>query len=168
MAILAEVADDDDGADALDNDELNQMLARSEREVELFEEIDERQGMQDAVWKNAHRKSRLVQVSELPDDIANGEAKMHEVLTRPVQVGDFGRGNRVKERVSYADNLTEHEFALVRICVVVFVIMCLCICVFFFCVCGSCGSLWVVGSWFGFTLCVHCVLVETGCRGGRH
>lgn len=37
MSILAEVPEEEDGANALDNDELNQMLARNDNEITLFE-----------------------------------------------------------------------------------------------------------------------------------
>lgn len=99
--------DEDDKAE-LDDDELNEILARSADEKVLFNEID-RQRVQEE-WQEAKEQGlkeplpRLIEVDELPE-IFTEDISTH-LETEPVAVG------RVRERkqVFYDDGLTEEQF----------------------------------------------------------
>lgn len=93
--------------DATPSTEINRLLARSEEEFELFEEIDTQLRME------ANGKSRLLEdESELPEWVfkpeQNAKLKKH---TEEEYMLEHGRGRRKRKEVFYDDNLTEREWA---------------------------------------------------------
>ncbi len=92
-----------------DDETLNQMIARSEEEFELFQRMDiERRR---AESREANRKPRLMEESELPAWLLASDQELERM--RAVQEEDmdlYGRGTRVRKDVDYADGLTEREF----------------------------------------------------------
>ena len=99
--------DDDDKAE-LDDDELNEILARSDEEKVLFAKIDEERVAKEEADAKAHGLKaplpRLIQVDELP---AVFTANISDHLkTEPVALGRI----RQTKRVYYDDGLTEEQF----------------------------------------------------------
>ena len=112
-AMLEADNDDEDDEDAeFNDDELNQLLARGEHEVPIFQQIDvERQQADAEFWKSLGYKGklpeRLMQESELPavyqqdfdaDNVLNEEVEEEQPATRKRNV------------VHYDDGLTEDQF----------------------------------------------------------
>lgn len=90
----------------LDDNELNEILARNEDELKAFQEIDAkriRTQMENGIT------SRLMENSELPEcynvDI---EAKLAEEEQQKVFVG--GRGNRERKTTHYSEDLSEEQW----------------------------------------------------------
>lgn len=99
--------DEEDDAE-LDDEELNETLARSDEEKILFAQIDkERMARELAFAKSIGLKKslpRLIQSDELPD-VFNEDITVH-LQQEPVAVGRV----REKKRVYYDDGLTEEQF----------------------------------------------------------
>jgi ATP-dependent helicase STH1/SNF2 len=96
----------------LNEDEVNEILARSEEEADLFYQMD----------KEVHRaneqriaaggyKSDLINIEELPDIYRSEAAPKLEQEIQPV-----GRGHRKRTTVVYEENLTEQDF--IKVCFV--------------------------------------------------
>ena len=90
----------------LDDNELNEILARNENEIKVFQELDAqriRTQMENGIT------NRLMENSELPEcynvDI---EAKLAEEEKQNVFVG--GRGNRERRTAHYSDELSEEQW----------------------------------------------------------
>ncbi|RCK64595.1 Nuclear protein STH1/NPS1 [Candida viswanathii] len=90
---------DDEENDSLDDDELNEILARSEEEKTLFAAMDEERKKNDT-----QHKSRLIEKDELPsvftEDISQHFEKDNKELTKM----------REKKRVRYDDGLSEEQW----------------------------------------------------------
>lgn len=98
----------------LDDDELNELLARGDHELEIFSRMDrERVANQTADWKAAGNKGplppTLMQETELPPfyrrDIGQELAE-----AAYVNEDEVGRGRRAKASVQYNDGLTDDQF----------------------------------------------------------
>ncbi len=96
-------------ADVPDDETLNQMIARSEDEFELFQRMDiERRR---AESRETLRKPRLMEESELPSWLLASDAELERMrLVQEEDLDAYGRGTRVRKDVDYADGLTEREF----------------------------------------------------------
>lgn len=105
-------SDEEEENEVPDDETVNQMIARSEDEFQLFQKMDlERKDEEEKLGQ--HKKSRLIQESELPD-----------WLTKPNDEDDtwgyddndafLGRGSRQRKEVDYGDSLTEKEWLKVR------------------------------------------------------
>lgn len=101
---------------SMNDDELNEILARNEDELVVFRKIDAERIARDkadlAVLAKAAvtSKSRLITERELP---AHYLADMNEILTQEKLANDavvFGRGTRQRADVAYDDGLTEEQF----------------------------------------------------------
>lgn len=92
---------DDD--DEIDDEELNEILARSEEETELFNQMDMERNARSEYGKDKPM-DRLMGVKELPEEY------MKEIELEPVQEEVLGRGARDRKRVYYDDGLTEEQF----------------------------------------------------------
>lgn len=106
------------GDEVYDKDELNEILARSEEEIEQFKKIDQQMLKEDLKWWKAKGRQqssvggqppRLVTTEELP------EIYLHDVvpeLRDPVaEMLEMGRGRRQKADVRYDDGLTDDQWA---------------------------------------------------------
>ena len=99
------VDDDDDERDVLNDEELNEILARNAEEIELFRQLDEEYSA-DLKMKGV---ARLISESELPKvylndpSLQDGQDELEEE--------EFGRGQRVKgNKVAYDDHLSEERW----------------------------------------------------------
>merc|ERR1719336_807298 len=97
QSILREEADDEDEENEVPDDEVvNQMIARSEDEFELFQRMDMERRRAEAEL-GAARKPRLIEESELPDFLIQDPEEM-------------GRGNRSRKDVTYQEQLSERDW----------------------------------------------------------
>jgi ATP-dependent helicase STH1/SNF2 len=104
--------DDAEESSILTLDEMNEILARSEEEANLFHQIDK-----DIARENEQRAAAggyttdLITVEELPEIYRSDQAPR---LVQEVQA--VGRGHRKRNNVVYEENLTELDF--IKVCAV--------------------------------------------------
>lgn len=105
--------DDNEETNELDDDEINELLARGDHELEIFTQMDkERVVNQTAQWKAEGNKGPLppplMQESELPPfyrrDIGD------ELAVQAANEEEQGRGRRAKADVRYTDGLTDEQW----------------------------------------------------------
>ncbi|CCD27286.1 SWI/SNF catalytic subunit SNF2 NDAI_0K00950 [Naumovozyma dairenensis CBS 421] len=93
--------------ETMDNNELNELLARNDGEIEIFQKIDEERTKKE---KEMGIKTRLLDNSELPDvyhqDI---EAEMAREESEAAAVYS-GRGARERKSTHYSDNVSEEQW----------------------------------------------------------
>ncbi|KAI1661630.1 chromatin remodeling complex SWI/SNF, component SWI2 and related ATPase [Daldinia decipiens] len=111
LRTLLESADlaDSGEQDEMDDEELNMILARSENEVTVFQQIDEERAA-DPLYGNgpgSKRIPRLMAEDELPDIYMTDGNPVGE---EPEEV--LGRGARERTRVKYDDGLTEEQWLM--------------------------------------------------------
>ncbi|KAK6455713.1 SNF2 family N-terminal domain-containing protein [Scheffersomyces xylosifermentans] len=94
--------DDNEENDSLDDEELNDILARSEEEKVLFAKIDEER--KNGIDKQF--KSRLIEKSELPSVFSEDISKYFEKDTKELS------RMREKKKVKYDDGLTEEQWLM--------------------------------------------------------
>ncbi|KAI1644759.1 chromatin remodeling complex SWI/SNF, component SWI2 and related ATPase [Daldinia loculata] len=95
--------------DEMDDEELNMILARSENEVTVFQQIDEERSV-DPLYGNgpgSKRIPRLMIEDELPDIYMTDGNPVGE---EPEEI--LGRGARERTRVKYDDGLTEEQWLM--------------------------------------------------------
>ncbi|ETI22965.1 hypothetical protein G647_04761 [Cladophialophora carrionii CBS 160.54] len=100
----AEAADQVGDQEEMDDDDLNELMARSEDELTLFKKMDKERDENDP-YGPGRPLARLMEESELPD--------IYVAEDNPVQeeVEEYaGRGARVKTQVKYDDGLTEEQW----------------------------------------------------------
>ncbi|KAJ5803999.1 uncharacterized protein N7518_000302 [Penicillium psychrosexuale] len=103
----AEAAEQIGDHDEMDDDELNEIMARSEEEIPIFQEMD-RQRIANDQYGPGHRYPRLMSEQELP------EIYMQEdnPVTEEVEVEVTGRGARERKVTKYDDGLTEEQWLM--------------------------------------------------------
>ncbi|XP_019754076.1 ATP-dependent helicase brm isoform X2 [Dendroctonus ponderosae] len=109
QTILHQDGDDEEEENEVPDDEtVNQMVARSVDEFELFQKMDLERRREDAKL-GAARKPRLIVESELPDWLVKEDDEVD-----PWNYDDndviMGRGSRQRKEVDYTDSLTEKEW----------------------------------------------------------
>lgn len=100
QAILSTTDDDDENENEIPDDEtINQMIARSEDEFELYqkEDIKRRQETDD--------DKRLMSEEELPQWLLADEAEVERITTQEAEEKIFGRGSRQRKEIDYSDSL---------------------------------------------------------------
>uniref|UniRef100_A0A8D8VA57 ATP-dependent helicase brm n=2 Tax=Cacopsylla melanoneura TaxID=428564 RepID=A0A8D8VA57_9HEMI len=108
QTILHQDDEDEEENEVPDDETVNQMIARSEDEFQLFQKMD-------AERRKVETKSRLVEVKELPvwmvkDDEEVENSMYEEEREREKQEALMGRGSRQRKQVDYTDSLTEREW----------------------------------------------------------
>lgn len=96
-----------------DDETVNQMVARTESEFELFQKMDLERRREEAKLGSA-RKSRLLEISELPDWLVKEDDEVERWGYDDVEDSLLGRGTRQRKEVDYTDSLTEKEWLKVR------------------------------------------------------
>lgn len=117
LRAILEADNEDDGTEEsgiMNDDEINEIIGRSEEEVRIFREMDvERERAAEERWRAAGnrgpRPPPLMSIEELPaywqtDEVHDG--KEDEILIE-------GRGARKRQVVNYSDGLTDEQFAMV-------------------------------------------------------
>ncbi|CAG9783181.1 unnamed protein product [Diatraea saccharalis] len=104
QSILHQDGDDEEEENEVPDDDLiNEMIARSEEELEIFKKIDQER-------KKTETQSRLIEECELPDWLVKDE---DEVVCNKGKGWNFlenetlGRGSRQRKEVDYTNSLTE-------------------------------------------------------------
>ncbi|XP_072763042.1 ATP-dependent helicase brm-like [Anoplolepis gracilipes] len=102
-------ADDEEENEVPDDETVNQMIARSEGEFEIFQKLDlERRRGEAALGPN--RKSRLLEEAELPDWLVKDDEEVERWTYEKDEDRFLGRGSRQRKEVDYTDSLTEEEW----------------------------------------------------------
>ncbi len=100
----AEAADQLNEQEEMDDDDLNDIMARSEEELTLFQQMD-RDRIQNDEYGPGHTLPRLMCEDELPD------IYLQEDNPVPEEVEEYaGRGARVRTVQRYDDGLTEEQW----------------------------------------------------------
>lgn len=102
MLESAEAAENLEQAE-MDDEDLNLIMMRSEGELDVFREIDEQRGRDDAI--RGKKKPRLFSEAELPDIYVNDDTAIVEEVEET-----YGRGARERRTVKYDDGLTEEQW----------------------------------------------------------
>jgi len=98
----------------LNDDEINELIARSDEEVRIFREMDvERERAADEAWRakgnRGPRPPSLMSVEELPPYWQTEEVSELDKQEERYE----GRGARVRQQVNYSEGLTDEQLALV-------------------------------------------------------
>merc|ERR1719412_1991223 len=115
QSILREEADDEDEENEVPDDEVvNQMIARSEDEFELFQRMDMERRRAEAEL-GAARNPRLIEESELPDFLIQDPEEIEEEENAAKELEaqrqeEMGRGNRSRKDVTYQEQLSERDW----------------------------------------------------------
>lgn len=99
-AVLSNTGDDEENENEIPDDEtINQMIARSEEEFEIYqkEDIKRRQDMDD--------DKRLMSEEELPKWLTLNEEDVERLATQEAEEKIFGRGSRQRREIDYSDSL---------------------------------------------------------------
>ncbi|KAL1457886.1 hypothetical protein WDU94_008068 [Cyamophila willieti] len=107
QTILHQDDEDDEEENAVPDDEaINLMISRTEDEFQLFQKMD-------AERKKESNKSRLIEVSELPDWLVVEDEEIEQwefEAEEEKKALHMGRGSRQRKQVDYTDSLTEKEW----------------------------------------------------------
>ncbi|KAJ7378679.1 Transcription activator BRG1 [Desmophyllum pertusum] len=103
--------DEEEESEVPDDETVNQMIARTEEEFELFQRMDiERRRLEVREAGSLRRRPRLMQVSELPRWIVKDDAEVERLTWEEESEKIFGRGSRVRKDVVYCEHLTERQW----------------------------------------------------------
>merc|ERR1719411_523622 len=107
QSILRADEEEEEENETPDDETINQMIARSEAEFELFQKMDVDRRRAEAS-AGSERKARLIEESELPAFLLkDDESDLEEEEEKPE---DLGRGNRSRKETNYDDQLSEKEW----------------------------------------------------------
>ena len=107
--LLQESEEGDEEEDEVPDDEIiNQMIARSEDEYNLFNRMDRERRHAEA--RMANRKPRLLEMSELPAWLTKDPKELEKAILDQETLDLFGRGTRQRKEVDYSDSLTDKEW----------------------------------------------------------
>ena len=107
--LLQETEEGDEEEDEVPDDEIiNQMIARSEEEFNLFNRMDRERRHAEARLPN--RKPRLFEIAELPAWLTRDPKELENALLDQETLDLLGRGGRHRKEVDYSDSLTEKEW----------------------------------------------------------
>ncbi|KAF5276830.1 hypothetical protein FQA39_LY06382 [Lamprigera yunnana] len=110
QSILHQDGDDEEEENEVPDDEtINQMIARSEDEFDLFQKMDLERRREEAKLGPA-RKSRLLEETELPDWLVKEDDEVDRWNYDEPEESLLGRGTRQRKEVDYSDSLTEKEW----------------------------------------------------------
>ncbi|OJD26351.1 hypothetical protein ACJ73_02266 [Blastomyces percursus] len=102
----AETADQIGDQDEMDDDDLNDIMARSEDEILLFQKLDQERARNDT-YGPGRKYPRLMVEEELPD------IYLAEDNPAPEEVEEYaGRGARERKVMKYDDGLTEEQWLM--------------------------------------------------------
>lgn len=110
QSILHQDGDDEEEENEVPDDEtVNQMVARTEAEFEIFQKMDIERRREEAA-KGPDRKARLMEESELPDWLTKDDEEVGRWDYDNEEESVLGRGTRQRKEVDYTDSLTEKEW----------------------------------------------------------
>lgn len=107
--LLQETEEGGEEEDELPDDEMvNQMIARSEEEYNMFDRMDRERRQAESRMPN--RKARLFELSELPAWLTKDPKELENAILDQETLDLLGRGGRQRKEVDYSDSLTEKEW----------------------------------------------------------
>ncbi|XP_043518267.1 ATP-dependent helicase brm-like isoform X2 [Frieseomelitta varia] len=101
-------AEDEEENEVPDDEMVNQMIARTEGEFEIFQKLDLERKQEEAK-QGLNRKSRLLDETELPDWLVKNDDEIENWTYEKDEDTSLARSSRRKE-VDYTDRLTEQEW----------------------------------------------------------
>ncbi|KAL0126888.1 hypothetical protein PUN28_005324 [Cardiocondyla obscurior] len=102
-------AEDEEENEVPDDETVNQMIARTEGEFEIFQKLDLERRREEAKL-GPNRKSRLLEETELPDWLVKDDDEVERWTYEEDEDRFLGRGSRQRKEVDYTDSLTEKEW----------------------------------------------------------
>ncbi|XP_034945785.1 ATP-dependent helicase brm isoform X3 [Chelonus insularis] len=102
-------ADDEEENEVPDDETVNQMIARTEEEFQIFQKLDLERRREEAKL-GPNRKSRLLEEAELPDWLVKDDDEVERWTYEEDEDRYLGRGSRQRKEVDYTDSLTEKEW----------------------------------------------------------
>ncbi|KAF2756029.1 hypothetical protein EJ05DRAFT_441690 [Pseudovirgaria hyperparasitica] len=90
--------------DEQDDDDLNLIMMRSDKELEIFQQMDRDRAAKDE-YGPTQKYPRLMSEAELPEIYLTDDVPVVEEIEEPI-----GRGARERTRVKYDDGLTEEQW----------------------------------------------------------
>ncbi|XP_028404459.1 transcription activator BRG1-like isoform X2 [Dendronephthya gigantea] len=107
-ALLENDKDDEEEENEIPDDEtVNQMIARSIEEFEIFQKMDTERKL---LEEKSGGKPRLMRSNELPSWIIKDDAEVERLTNEDEEEKLFGRGSRQKKTVDYSEPLTERQW----------------------------------------------------------
>lgn len=100
-------AEDEEENEVPDDETVNQMIARTEGEFEIFQKLDVER---EEANMGPNRKSRLLEEAELPDWLVKDDDEVERWTYEEDKDRFLGRGSRQRKEVDYSDSLTEKEW----------------------------------------------------------
>ncbi|XP_040573300.1 ATP-dependent helicase brm isoform X2 [Lepeophtheirus salmonis] len=108
--LRADEADEEEENEAPDDEVVNQMIARTEDEFELYQKMDIDRRREEAAAGN-QRKARLIEETELPPFLLNQvDEEESETPVVPEPNLDLGRRSRTKKDKNYDDQLSDKDW----------------------------------------------------------
>ncbi|XP_043229221.1 ATP-dependent helicase brm-like [Amphibalanus amphitrite] len=104
-----EDVDEEEENEVPDEETVNQMIARSEEELQVYQQLDLERRREEAKL-GAARKPRLIEENELPDWLLRDEAEIDELTAEEDKEDLFGRGSRARKEVDYSDSLNDRDW----------------------------------------------------------
>ncbi|GAU95990.1 hypothetical protein RvY_07501 [Ramazzottius varieornatus] len=109
QAILTQDNDEEEEAAVPDDETINQFLARSEEEFEIFQKMDIQRVQELHNLKVGHLP-QLMGENELPSFLLKNDAEIEKLTADPDDDKEFGRGSRSHRDVDYSDGMTEKQW----------------------------------------------------------
>jgi len=107
--LRAEDEDDDEENEVPEDEEINNMIARSDEELELFKAMDIERRREEAEAGD-QRQPRLIEKSELPEFLLQNDEDIEMLEDEDDKEEDLGRGNRSRKDVTYQEQLSEKDW----------------------------------------------------------
>ncbi|ESO94903.1 hypothetical protein LOTGIDRAFT_207958 [Lottia gigantea] len=108
-SLLTQDDENEEEEDEVPDDEtVNQMIARSEEEFEIYQKMDIERRRTES--REGHRKPRLIEETELPSWMVKDVSEVDRLTCEEEEDKLFGRGSRSKKEVDYSDALTEKQW----------------------------------------------------------
>lgn len=96
--------EDEEEDEVPDDEVVNQMIARSEGEFDLFQKMDVER-------RETETQGRLIQDEELPDFLLRADDEIENLVEdEDEDTQELGRGSRQRKEVDYSDSLTDREW----------------------------------------------------------
>lgn len=112
LSLLKEDEDDEDDHDVPTNKQINQMIARTDQEYQLFQQIDKEIYEEEKIrWEKSGRtglppQNRLICEDELPSWL---QVDFDKQIDNP-EIVEYGRGRRKRNEISYSEDIDDEMF----------------------------------------------------------
>ncbi|XP_011409528.2 PREDICTED: transcription activator BRG1-like, partial [Amphimedon queenslandica] len=110
VAILEDEQAEEEEQEVADDEALNDMIARNEEELELFQRMDLERAAREAMDPSLRHKPRLIQEDELPSWLLRDTEEVEQMAFEENEERLFGLGKRQRKEVDYSEALTEKQW----------------------------------------------------------